>query len=101
MNAGGDLVADGHPDGDGAWRVGIQHPRSARDIAITLAIRDAAVATSATYVRGDHIRDPRAAAAPAGLLSVTITGPELPTADAYATAAFAMGRGVAPPGARG
>ncbi len=28
---------------------------------------------------------------PTGLLSVTITGPELATADAYATAAFAMG----------
>ncbi len=91
VNAGGDLVAHGRPDGDSRWRVGIQHPRSARDIAITLAVSDAAIATSATYVRGEHVRDPHATAAPAGLLSVTITGPELPTADAYATAAFAMG----------
>ena len=26
----------GHPDGDDRWRVGIQHPRSPRDIAMTL-----------------------------------------------------------------
>ena len=32
---------DGHPDGDTAWRVGIQHPRSAREIALTLAVSDA------------------------------------------------------------
>jgi thiamine biosynthesis lipoprotein len=91
VNAGGDLIARGHPDGDDAWRIGIQHPRCAREIALTLAVRDRAVATSGTYVRGPHIVNPHTAAAPAGLLSVTITGPELPTADAYATAAFAMG----------
>jgi thiamine biosynthesis lipoprotein len=91
VNAGGDLFACGHPDGDTAWRVGIQHPRSQRDIALTLAVSDRAVATSGTYVRGEHILDPHAGRASAGLLSVTITGPDLPTADAYATAAFAMG----------
>ncbi len=91
VSAGGDLVVRGHPDGDTVWRAGIQHPRSARDIALTLGISDAAVATSATYSRGEHIRDPHTAAAPAGLLSVTITGPDLALADTYATAAFAMG----------
>ena len=35
--------------------------------------------------------DPHTRRPPAGVLSVTITGPELATADAYATAAFAMG----------
>ena len=85
------LFACGHPDGDTAWRVGIQHPRSPRDIAMTLAVSDRAVATSGTYVRPQHILDPHAGRAPAGLLSVTIIGPDLATADAYATAAFAMG----------
>jgi len=91
VNAGGDVLACGRPDGEQAWRIGIQHPRSARDIALTLAVRDRAVATSGTYVRGRHIVDPHTGAAPDGLLSVTITGPDLPTADAFATAAFAMG----------
>jgi len=37
------------------------------------------------------VLDPHTRRAPAGVLSVTITGPVLATADAYATAAFAMG----------
>ena len=40
---------------------------------------------------GDHVLDPHTGRPPSGLLSVTITGPDLATADAYATAAFAMG----------
>ncbi len=36
--------------------------------------------------------DPHTRRLPSGVLSVTITGPDLATADAYATAAFAMGR---------
>jgi thiamine biosynthesis lipoprotein len=50
-----------------------------------------AVATSGAYERGAHVRDPHTGAAPTGLLSVTVVGPDLATADAYATAAFAMG----------
>jgi thiamine biosynthesis lipoprotein len=49
------------------------------------------VATSGAYERGRHIVDPHTGAPPAGVLSVTVIGPDLATADAYATAAFAMG----------
>jgi FAD:protein FMN transferase len=91
VNAGGDALLSGHPDGDDRWRVGIQHPRSPTEIAITLGLRDQAIATSGTYVRGAHIHDPLTGSAPSGLLSVTIVGPDIATADAYATAAFAMG----------
>src|SRR5207244_2604011 len=52
---------------------------------------DLAVATSGAYARGDHVLDPHTAGPPAGVLSVTVAGPDLATADAYATAAFAMG----------
>jgi thiamine biosynthesis lipoprotein ApbE len=51
----------------------------------------AAIATSGAYARGDHVVDPFSGRAPQGVLSVTIVGPELATADAYATAAYAMG----------
>lgn len=91
VNAGGDALLSGHPEGADRWRVGIQHPRSARDIALTLGVRDRAVATSGAYIRGAHICDPVAASRPSGLLSVTIVGPDIASADAYATAAFAMG----------
>ncbi len=96
VNAGGDALLSGHPDGDDRWRVGIQHPRSVRGIAMTLGLSDLAIATSGAYVRGAHIRDPIGDGAPSGLLSVTIVGPEIATADAYATAAFAMGATRAP-----
>ena len=52
---------------------------------------DAAVATAGAYERGEHIVDPRGDRPPEGVLSVTVVGPDLGTADAYATAAFAMG----------
>jgi FAD:protein FMN transferase len=91
VNASGDIYAAGHPDGANAWRVGIQHPRLSNEVALTLALSDAAVATSGTQARGHHIADPYDDPRPTGLLSVTITGEDIATADAYATAAFAMG----------
>ncbi len=91
VNASGDIHAAGHPDGHSAWRVGIQHPRLPAEIALTLALSDAAVATSGTQARGQHITDPFSRRGPSGLRSVTVTGPDIATADAYATAAFAMG----------
>src|SRR4029077_1881576 len=74
-----------------AWRVGIQHPRLRDQVAAVVEGTDLAVATSGTYARGEHVLDPHTRCAPTGVLSVTITGPDLARADAYATAAFAMG----------
>ncbi len=111
INGGGDIVASGEASGSGparggaahgeaahggaahgqAWRVGIRHPFIADRLATVLAIRDGAVATSGAYERGEHIRNPFTGLPPEGLLSVTIVGPSLTLADAYATAAFAMG----------
>lgn len=85
INAGGDIRTRGH------WRIGIQHPLDKDAVAQVLEGDDLAVATSGAYERGEHVRDPRTGSAPAGILSVTIVGPDLATADAYATAAFAMG----------
>ena len=90
-NCGGDVIARGEPEPGRPWRVGIRHPDRADSVARVLAIRDLAVATSGTYERGEHIRDPRTGLAPTGLLSVTVVGPSLTWADVYATTAFAMG----------
>ena len=86
VSAGGDMRTVG-----AAWRIGVQHPQWRQSVAAVLEVDDAAVATSAAYARGDHVVDPHTGNPPAGLLSVTVVGPELATADAYATAAFAMG----------
>lgn len=91
INAGGDVVARGVPEPGRLWRLGIRHPDRADRVAAVLAITDLAVATSGFYERGEHIIDPRTGIAPAGLLSMTIAGPSLTYADAYATAAFVMG----------
>ena len=60
-------------------------------VAAVLAVTDLAVATSATYERGAHIIDPRTGEPTTGLASVTVVGPDLALADAFATAAFVMG----------
>jgi thiamine biosynthesis lipoprotein len=91
INGGGDVVARGGPEPGRAWRVGIRHPKRADRVAAVLAINDGAVATSGAYERGDHIVDPHTRRPPRGLLSVTVVGPSLTYADAYATTAFAMG----------
>jgi thiamine biosynthesis lipoprotein len=91
VNAGGDVVARGRPEPDRRWRVGIRHPESLDDLAGVLAVEDLAVATSGEYEQRGHIVDPLTGRAPAGLLSVTVVGPDLARADAYATTAFAMG----------
>jgi thiamine biosynthesis lipoprotein len=91
LHAGGDVLvrggrAPGHP-----WRVGVQHPLRRDRVAAVLAARDLGVATSGAYERGPHIVDPHRGRPPEGVLSVTIAAPDLGLADAYATAAFAMG----------
>ena len=90
-NCGGDVIARGEPEPGRPWRIGIRHPKRADAVARVLAVRDLAVATSGTYERGEHIRDPWTGRAPAGLLSLTAVGPSLTWADVYATTGFAMG----------
>ena len=85
-DAGGDVCLRGGPAPGERWRVGIRHPHRRGRVAAVLALTDAAVATSGTYERGEHTGRP-----PTGVLSVTVVGAELGTADAYATAAFALG----------
>jgi thiamine biosynthesis lipoprotein len=91
INAGGDIVARGEREPGHPWRVGIRHPDRPDRVAAVLAVSNRAVATSGGYERGDHITDPRSGRAPTGLRSVTVVGPGLAFADAYATAVYVMG----------
>jgi thiamine biosynthesis lipoprotein len=92
LNAGGDVIARGEPEPGRPWRIGIRHPELPDRVATVLEARDLAVATSGDYERGEHIADPHAKRPPEGLLSMTVAGAKLAEADAYATAAYAMGR---------
>jgi thiamine biosynthesis lipoprotein len=91
VNAGGDVVCRGEPEPGRAWRIGIRHPREAGAVAAVVHGYDLAVATSGAYERGDHIVDARTGMPSRTLLSLTVAGPSLTSADAYATAGFAMG----------
>lgn len=87
IDAGGDVLCVGRPlDGARRWRIGIRHPDRPEDaVGAVVEIDHGAVATSGTYFRGEHIWG----GAERTLASVTVIGPQLGTADALATAAFA------------
>ena len=91
INGGGDIVTGRGPLPGVPWRVGIRHPDRPDRVAAVLAVEDAAVATSAAYERGAHIRDPRDGRVPSGVRSMTVVGPSLTWADAFATTAYVLG----------
>ncbi len=91
INAGGDIRMRGTPGSDRPWRVGISHPLAPGRLTVLVIGHDLAVATSGTAERGLHITDPFTRHPASALASVTIVGPNLTTADSYATAAMAMG----------
>jgi thiamine biosynthesis lipoprotein len=92
IEAGGDVLTRGGRAPGRPWRVGIRHPRLRDRVCAVVAGDDLSVATSGAYERGAHVIDPHRGRPPHGVQSVTVVGPDLATADALATAAFAMGR---------
>jgi len=91
INAGGDIVVRGYAEPGHAWRIGIRDPRDRKALAAVVQGTDLAVATSGMYERGDHIIDARGGVGAGALISMTVAGPSLTLADAYATVGFAMG----------
>jgi thiamine biosynthesis lipoprotein len=92
VNGGGDIQCVGDRGPGQPWRVGITDPLRPGALALVVAGRDFAVATSGVAERGPHIIDPHTGQPATGLASITVVGPSLAAADAYATAAFAMSR---------
>ena len=76
------------------WSVGIRNPFNADEIIKVVYPRGRGVATSGTYVRGQHIYNPawNLAARSQDIVSLTVIGADVLEADRFATAAFAMGR---------
>lgn len=93
IEAGGDIQAHGkNPEGE-PWRVGIRNPYNTSEIIKTLTICGQGVATSGTYIRGQHIYDPlNPQKDSTEVKSLTVIGPNIYEADRFATAAFAMGK---------
>ena len=93
VDAGGDIQASGRNANGEAWSVGIRSPFNPQEIVKVVYPNGAGVATSGTYVRGQHIYNPHARGeAVADVVSLTVIGPDVLAADRFATAAFAMGK---------
>ena len=90
IGAGGDILA--RSVGEKTWNIGIQDPSNPGKILNMLSITNGAVATSGNYERGAHIINPKTKKPANELLSLSITGPDIITADVLATAGFAMGK---------
>lgn len=90
IDAGGDMIVRGYNDQGAGWRVGIRHPQDQQQLAVALSLSDQAIATSGTYLRGEHIYDPHTGRPATYYQSLSVIGPDIETADVLATAAFAM-----------
>jgi len=92
VDAGGDIQPHGRNARGEEWRAGIRSPFDQRRVVKTLYPKGRGVATSGTYVRGQHIYDPHARSHVLDrIVSLTVVGPDVLEADRFATAAFAMG----------
>lgn len=91
VNAAGDIAAVGGSAAGVPWQVGIEHPLHTRQLCSVVPVTTGAVATSGVAARGPHVLDPRSGQPVQELASVTVVGPDLGDADAYATAAMALG----------
>ncbi len=93
VDAGGDIQAQGRNAEGEKWSVGIRNPWNADETVKTVYVTNEGVATSGTYIRGEHIYNPKAGGAAANeIISLTVVGPNIYEADRFATGAFAMGR---------
>lgn len=93
LAVGGDIQTRG-TTGDGSlWRIGIADPNDEDPHAVRAVVEvdGLAVATSGTAARGRHLWDGRTDDPADSLASMTVVGPHLTWADAFATAAFVMG----------
>lgn len=91
ISAGGDVVCAGFRSPGEPWRVGVTDPHDPGNLLVVIRVTDAGVATSGTAERGAHVVDPHTGRRALALASVTVVGPDLGAADAYATAVLASG----------
>lgn len=93
VDAGGDIQASGKNEEGEDWRVGIRNPFDPAEIVKVVTPKGGGVATSGSYIRGQHIYNPHTGVYGSDdIVSLTVIGPDVLEADRYATAAFAMGR---------
>jgi thiamine biosynthesis lipoprotein len=90
VNAAGDIACSGGLGQGKPFRIGIADPLAPRRLAAIVELT-AAIATSGTYERGEHLIDPHTGRPTARVASASVTGPDLGLADALATALAVAG----------
>lgn len=93
VDAGGDIEVRGKNADEELWRIGIRNPFEKNSIIKTVALTDMGIATSGTYIRGQHIYNPHTGHKDIqDIVSMTVLANNVYEADRLATAAFAMGK---------
>lgn len=94
LDIAGDIQSSGVDAQDKEWTIGIRNPFKHEELVKVLRPQGRGVATSGTYIRGQHIYNPHEPEQKLQeVVSLTVVGPNIYEADRFATAAFAMGRG--------
>jgi thiamine biosynthesis lipoprotein len=92
IDAGGDVQVSGKNADGQPWSVGIRNPFKPSEIVKVVHVTNQGVATSGTYIRGQHIYNPSDDREIKDVASLTVIGPTIYDADRFATAVFAMGK---------
>ncbi|MBU6371060.1 MAG: FAD:protein FMN transferase [Patescibacteria group bacterium] len=97
VNAGSDIQVAGVNEKGKPWAIGIKDPfdpAGERIVKVVHLAHGEGIATSGTYLRGQHIWNPHDEAEKpiADIVSLTVIGPNIYEADRFATPAFAMGK---------
>jgi len=94
VEAGGDIQVKGKNSEGKVWKVGIKNPFVPGEIVKVVHLPESeGIATSGTYLRGQHIYNPFKRGFPIeDIVSLTVIGKNVLEADRFATAAFAMGK---------
>lgn len=91
VDAGGDIQVRGQNDRGNPWRIGIRNPFNRKQVVKIISLEKGGVATSGTYIRGQHVYNPFAPGKDLNtIVSLTVVGETVYDADRFATAAFAM-----------
>ncbi len=93
VDAGGDIEVGGQNADGNKWAIGIRNPLNTSENVKIVYLSDRGIATSGTYIRGQHIYNPHDKKQEFDdIVSLSVIGRDIYEADRFATPAFAMGR---------
>jgi thiamine biosynthesis lipoprotein len=92
IEAGGDIQVSGVNDTGKPWQIGIRNPFDHNENIAIVSLKNQAIATSGTAIRGNHIYNPTGKQPGNDIVSLSVIAANILDADRIATAAFAMGQ---------